>query len=93
LIYNYNINKNGLRKKYDLIRENDKAKFVYLKEPNPIKEKIIAFPNVIPKEFDLEDYIDYDLQFEKSLLDPLKAILDSIGWKNKKESSLEGLFV
>ena len=92
LLYNHHINKKGLEKKYELIRDNDKAKFIYLKEPNPIREKVITFPGVLPKEFDLGEYIDYELQFEKSFLDPLKAILNAIGWSHKRESSLESLF-
>ncbi len=93
LIYNHYINKLGLDKKYELIRDNDKAKFIYLKEPNPVRDKVITFPNELPKELELDDYINYELQFEKSFLDPLKAILEAIGWKSRKESSLEGLFV
>jgi DNA polymerase elongation subunit (family B) len=92
LLYNHFIKEKGLDKKYELIRDNDKVKFIYLKEPNPIREKVITFPNAIPKELDLETFIDYNLQFEKTFLDPLKAILDAIGWKSKKESTLEGLF-
>lgn len=93
LVYNHHINKNGLDRRYEIIRDNDKAKFVYLKEPNPVREKVITFPTVLPTELDLHEYIDYELQFEKSFLDPLKSILNAIGWKNKRESNLESLFV
>ena len=93
LVYNHHINKNGLDRKYETIRDNDKAKFIYLKEPNPVREKVVTFPTVLPSELDLHDYIDYELQFEKSFLDPLKSILNAIGWKNKRESNLESLFV
>ncbi len=92
LLHNHYINIKGLEKKYEPIRDNDKVKFIYLKEPNPIKEKVITFSRVLPKELDLEDFIDYNLQFEKTFLDPLKAILDAIGWKSKEVSTLEGLF-
>tara|TARA_R100000458_G_C8276065_1_gene251242 strand:- start:3206 stop:4261 length:1056 start_codon:yes stop_codon:yes gene_type:complete len=92
LIYNSHVKGKGLDKKYEIIRDNDKAKFIYLKEPNPIKEKVVTFPNALPKELDLHDFIDYELQFEKSFLDPLKSILNAIGWKSKRESSLESLF-
>ena len=92
LLYNYHLKKNGLLNKYEAIRENDKAKFVYLRVPNPIRERVITFPDGLPKELDLIDYVDYDTQFEKSFLDPLRSILDAIGWKSERESTLEGLF-
>ena len=84
--------KKGLTNKYKVIMENDKAKFLYIKTPNPIKERVITFPDVLPEELDLHDYVDYDTQFEKSFLDPLLSILNAIGWSSKRESTLEGLF-
>ena len=33
--------------------------------------------------------MDYDLQFEKSFVEPLKIILDSIGWSVEKTVNLE----
>ena len=45
-----------------------------------------------PEEFALAKYIDYNTQFEKAFLDPLKIILDSIKWKAEKTSSLEDFF-
>ena len=56
-------------------------------------DQVIAFPNSLPKEFGLEDYIDYDTQFSKSFLEPLKTILEKIGWKHEEQASLEGMFV
>jgi len=60
--------------------------------PNPLKEKVIAFPNTLPRELELDEYVDYDLQFEKAFVDPLKTILDSIGWNHEEVTTLEGLF-
>jgi hypothetical protein len=60
--------------------------------PNTIRERVITFPDGLPKELDLHDYVDYDTQFEKSFLDPLKSILEAIGWSSERESTLEGLF-
>lgn len=93
LIFNNLIKKKKLGKKIKLIRENDKAKFVYLKVPNPTKERVITFPNGLPKEFELEGYIDYEMQFERSFLRPLEMILTTIGWNNERKTNLEGLFV
>ena len=93
LVYNAYLKKLKMTNKYRVIEENDKAKFVYLKLPNPSKERVITFPDVLPKEMDLTEYIDYETQFEKSFLDPLKSILGAIGWNTERESNLESLFV
>jgi len=92
ILYNYHLEKNKLTKKYTKINEGEKIKFIYLKEPNPIQSNVISFQQVIPQEFDLVQYIDYQTQFEKSFLDPLKIILDCIGWKTEKTSSLDDFF-
>jgi DNA polymerase elongation subunit (family B) len=92
LIYNDLIKKKGLAKKYEVIKEGEKIKFIYLKEPNIIQSNIISFPNSIPTEFDIHKYIDYDMQYEKSFVEPLKIILDSIGWKTEQTSSLAEFF-
>ena len=84
---------NKLTKKYQLIKDGEKIKFVYLKEPNPIGEDVISFINTLPKELDLHRFIDYTSQFESSFIEPLKIILDAIKWKLKEESTLESLFV
>ena len=78
--------------KYSLIVNGEKIKFLYLKKPNIIQENIISFIQDFPKELGLDRYIDYDLQFEKSFLEPFKAILDSIGWSVEKTVNLELFF-
>lgn len=92
LLYNFYLINNNLDKIYQNIKEGDKIKFIYLKEPNTIKENCIAFNTVIPPELDLKKYVDYDMMFDKSFLEPLKTILDSIGWAPKPQATLEGLF-
>ena len=93
LLFNHYIKNKGLSKKYNSIANGEKIKFVYLKKPNPIHENVISFINDFPVEIGLNQYIDYDLQFDKSFLDPLKAILDSIGWSVEKVPTLESFFV
>ena len=93
LMYNHFLTTNGLTSKYPLINNGEKLKFIFLKEPNTIQSNVISFPQGgIPEEFALSKYIDYNTQFEKAFLDPLKIILDSIGWKTEKVSSLEDFF-
>jgi DNA polymerase elongation subunit (family B) len=92
LLFNYNLKKNKLGGKYQEIREGDKIKFLYLKTPNPLHEKVIAFTSKIPDEFNLDGFVDYDLQFEKTFLEPMRNILGVLGWKEEPVHTLEGLF-
>ena len=93
LLFNYYIKENNLTNKYSLIKSGEKIKFIYLKKPNIIGENIISFIQQFPKELNLDKYIDYELQFEKAFLEPLKIILDSIGWKIEKSINLESFFI
>ena len=93
LIHNNLLKTNKLTNKYQTIKNGEKIKFLYLKSPNPSGEKVISFLNSLPKEFDLSPFVDYNLQFEKAFLDPLKTILDSVGWNHEEVATLEGLFV
>ena len=92
LLFNHHIVKNDLTKKYEQIKEGEKIKFIYLREPNPIQSDVISFMSSIPKEFDLENYIDYNTMFDKSFVEPLKIVLDAINWKVEKTNSLEDFF-
>ena len=92
LIYNHHINKHRLSAKYPIIKDGDKIKFLMLKQPNTVKDTVVSFSTKIPYEFDLHKYVDYDTQFEKTFTDPLKFILDSIGWKLEREATLEAFF-
>ena len=93
LLFNHYVKKNKLTQKYSLINNGEKIKFCYLKRPNPIQENVISFIQQFPEELKLDKYIDYDLQFEKSFLEPLKIILDSIGWQAERTVNLESFFV
>ena len=84
LLYNHYVNKNKITNKYPLIQEGEKIKFIYLKTPNPMKEDCISFFSQIPKEFNVDRYIDHKKQFDKSFLKPLENVLDCIGWQSKK---------
>lgn len=93
LIYNDLLAKHNLQRKYKKILEGDKIRFLYLKQPNPLREKVLSFPVELPKEFGLHSYFDYELQFEKSFIDPLNSIVEKIGWRMDSEQTLESLFV
>ena len=92
LLFNHYVKKHKLDNKYSLIQNGEKVKFCYLKKPNIIHENIISFIQDFPCEIGLDKYIDYDLQFDKAFLEPLKIILDSIGWNVEKTVNLELFF-
>ena len=93
LLYNHLIKDKGLDMKYPIIQSGEKLKFCYLKTPNIIQENVISYIQQFPKEFGLNKYIDYDLQFNKGFLEPMKVILDSIGWRTEKTVTLDSFFV
>ena len=79
LLYNHLIKKNKLGNRYPLIQEGDKIKFIQLRQPNPFGQNVISFITDVPKELDIHKYIDYDIQYEKSFIEPLIFITDKIG--------------
>ena len=93
LLYNHYIKQHNLEAKYSAINNGEKIKFVYLAKPNPIHENVISFISDFPVELGLAKYVDYNLMFEKSFLEPLKAILDAIGWSIEKHATLDLFFV
>ena len=92
LLFNHYIEKNNLTNKYSLIQNGEKIKFCYLKKPNVIHENVISFISDFPTELDLDKSIDYELQFEKAFVEPVKVILDAIGWNVEKVVNLELFF-
>ena len=92
LLYNKLVLDNKLKDKYPIIAEGDKIKFCYLRKPNPIRENIISVIDQLPPEFNLHAYIDYNTQFDKAFLNPVKSICDAIGWKTEDISTLEDFF-
>ena len=93
LLFNKHLKFNKLQNKYELITNGNRIKFCYLKLPNPIKENVISFQEALPKELKLHKYVDYDLQFEKTFIEPLNLILHSIGWTAEEQTTLEDFFV
>jgi len=92
LLYNDLITRKGLTRKYQLIGDGDKVKFAYLKLPNILNDTVISVLEDLPEELGLQKYIDYDMQFQKCFLDPIKSILEIIGWDTEQRSNLESFF-
>lgn len=92
LLFNKQVKKQGLGKRFELVKNGDKIKFCYLKRPNPLQENVVSYPLNIPKELGLHKYIDYDMMFTKSFLDPIQVILDAVGWDAEPVASLEDFF-
>ena len=92
ILYNHYLKEMKLTKKYPLIQEGEKIKFSYLIMPNPFKDTVISYPTRLPKEFDISKYIDYNTQFEKTFLEPIKVILDCMGWSTEKQTTLDDFF-
>ena len=92
LMFNNLLKQKELDMQFEPIQSGEHIKFIYLKVPNPSKENVIGFINTLPREFELHNYIDYDLQFDKSFIEPLKLILEKIGWSTEPQSSLEEFF-
>ena len=92
LLYNHLLKKKNVHKRYENVKNSDKIHFTYLTVPNPINENVISFINVLPKEFELNGYVDYDMQFDKAFIEPLRNIITLIGWNVEPVASLDSFF-
>lgn len=92
LLFNHYIKQRGLSNRYQQIQEGEKIRFIYLREPNPIKENCIGFVGDFPTELQLTSYVDYDTMWEKSFIEPLNGIIEGLGWSTSPQASLADLF-
>jgi DNA polymerase elongation subunit (family B) len=92
LLFNDYLGKLGLQKQYEPIKSGAKIKFCYLKVPNPLRENVVAFPDVLPAEFKLDKYVDKDEQFAKTYISVIEPILEAIGWSVEERVSVEDFF-
>lgn len=95
LYNNWILSNKKLKTTYDLIYNDSKMKFLYIKPNSQYTENVIGFVDVLPKEFNLNDQIDRELQFEKTFIGPLTAIFDVFGWQfpNLLNEDISDLFV
>ena len=93
ILHNNLIVSKKLGRSIQKITSGDKVKFTYLVKPNPIKENVIAFVDYLPRQFNLEQYVDYNLQFEKTFLGAIEPVLEAVGWTSEKRITLEDFFV
>jgi len=92
LLFNKSIKSLNLTRKYELIKSGEKIKFCYLLLPNPMNDNVISILSTLPKEFNLDKYIDYDTQFDKAFLGPMRTILNAIKWSEEKRNTVEDFF-
>ena len=92
LLFNHHLREKSLDMRYETIKNGEKIHFTYLTTPNPINENVISFTSVLPKEFDLHRFVDYDMQFDKSFVEPLKNIVQLINWNVEPVASLDSFF-
>ena len=92
LTHNKMIDDLNLNRQYQPIAGGNKIRFVALKLPNPAKQDVIAFSDYLPKEFGLDEFVNYDLQFHKSFIKPIEPVLAAIGWSVEPRSDLSDFF-
>lgn len=93
LFYNRAIASMRLDQKYPFIKEGEKIKYAYLKEPNILETKVVSVPGAMPEEFRLETYIDREKMFEVTYLNPMSKLAHAAGWVLEKITTLDELFV
>lgn len=90
--YNYMLHQNAtLQNKYEFIKSGNKIKFYYTKD-NTIGSIFGYHKGAFPIEY--APNIDYDTQFEKTILSPINSIIEPLGMPeiSKRLSVVVGLF-
>jgi len=74
-VYNHAVLNSKWRTKYNIIKTGDKVKYYYTKDGN----EVFGFlPGNFPYEF--APGVDYDLQFEKTIISPFNRIMEAMGF-------------
>ena len=90
ILYNHLLKKDRLDNKYPFIQEGDKIRFLHLRQPNVYQSSAFSFMTEVPRELDIYDKIDYDEQFEKSFIEPLKVITEKMNWLIDSSYGVQG---
>lgn len=88
LAFNRALERTGLSRTYEPIRDGEKIKFAYLRQPNPFFSHVMAAPHGCPPEWNIDQWLDHTIQFNKTFIEPLETILTCMGWSTKHEASL-----
>lgn len=91
-VHNTLIKELKIDNKYEPIVNSDKVFILYLNTPNPItgNNKVISFKD--PEIFNdtgLYKYVDFQLTWEKEVLNKIKILTNTIGWKTEAVASLD----
>jgi DNA polymerase elongation subunit (family B) len=96
ILYNHLIKKNNLSGRYPYIQNGDKVRFINMKQPNIYQSSAFSFITSFPKELDILDKIDYDVQFTKAFVEPIRFITEKMKWliddSYGQQGSLEDFF-
>lgn len=92
IVYNYMLKLHNLDKLYTEIKDGVKVKYVFLYTNNPTGENVIAFPNKLPVEFGLNEYVDMRWQYKRAFIKPLEIMTEHSGWHYEKANNLLDLF-
>jgi len=92
ILYNRLINQHKLDKDWEYIKNGEKGKFLWLREPNNVGSDVVSYMTSIPDEFKVRDYINYEKMFSKIIAEPMEGILDPIGWTIEKQLDLTNFF-
>lgn len=91
ITYNTALEEHGL-KAYPPIFDGDKVKIGLLRQPNPLRSEVVATPGPLPRPFGVEEHLDREAHFQRGFITPLKSLLDVMGWRTERSSSIEDFF-
>ena len=87
--YNALLNVLNLADEYPEIQDGESIKFLWLKEENPYSINNISFPDILPPEFELHDYIDKPKQYMKIAGKFFNDIVEIIGEKDSLDDDYD----
>lgn len=88
IAYNLLLKRYKLENKYEALKSGDKLKFFYVRA-NKWGLSAISFPYKFPEEFKKDFAIDTQKMYINTLLNPIKAVFDVIGWDIKNPTNEE----